>query len=143
MLLGGAAELYSQGSVDAPTPYRGAGYGIAAGVLVGGTLATLVSTEPARVLAIDLGAGLGGLAGAAAASPLLFGERTAGRDRTFLATTMATTVAGGAAAALFARGSVSSSVSSGVPLIGLLGASQGRSGQVAPIMGVGWHGTLE
>jgi hypothetical protein len=62
-----------------------------------------VTVEPSRVLIIDLGAGLGGLAGAAAASPFIVKDRTEGGDRAFLLTTMGTTVAGGVAAWLWTR----------------------------------------
>jgi hypothetical protein len=84
-----------RGTTLGPTPAQGIGYGALSGVLLGGTLATLVEVEPSRVLAVDLGAGLGGLAGAAAASPFIFGERTPSGDRAFLITTMTATVAGG------------------------------------------------
>lgn len=94
-VLGALAEFAVRGTTQGPTPAQGIGYGALSGVLLGGTMATLVEVEPSRVLAVDLGAGLGGLAGAAAASPFIFGDRTPAGDRTFLITTMTTTVAGG------------------------------------------------
>jgi hypothetical protein len=93
--LGALAEFAVRGTTTGPTPEQGIGYGAAAGVFLAGALATQVDVEPSRVLAVDLGAGLGGLAGAAAGSPFIFGERTPSGDRAFLATTMACTVAGG------------------------------------------------
>jgi hypothetical protein len=93
--LGALAEFAVRGSTTGPTPEEGIGYGAAIGVFLAGALATQVDVEPSRILAVDLGAGLGGLAGAAAASPFIFGERTSSGDRAFLATTLACTVAGG------------------------------------------------
>jgi len=93
--LGALAEFAVRGTTQGPTPALGIGYGALSGVLLGGTLATLVEVEPSRILAVDLGAGLGGLAGAAAASPFIFGDRTPSGDRAFLITTMTATVAGG------------------------------------------------
>jgi hypothetical protein len=54
-------------------------------------------------LAIDLGAGLGGLAGAAATSPFIFRERTRTGDRTFLVATMGATLTGAVAAWFWTR----------------------------------------
>ena len=102
-VLGGMTELAIRGVTDDATPNTGLGVGAGAGVLLAGALATQISPEASRVSLIDLGAGLGGLAGAAAASPLLFGERTEGRERGFLVTTMASTVAGGALAWFLTR----------------------------------------
>jgi hypothetical protein len=98
LFVGGLAELASVGSTTAPTPYTGMGYGTAIGLLGAGTLATFVQTTPSRVFLVDLGAGLGALAGAAAASPFLFGNVTEGNTRAFLGATFAGTLAGGAVA---------------------------------------------
>jgi hypothetical protein len=93
--IGALAEFAVRGSATGPTPEQGIGYGAAAGVLLAGALATQVDIEPSRVLAVDVGVGLGGLAGAAAGSPFIFGERTPSGDRAFLATTIGGTLAGG------------------------------------------------
>jgi hypothetical protein len=75
---------------------RGLGYGSAAGVLLGGVLATQIELTPSRVLLIDLSASLGALGGAAIASPLLFAKDTGPtRTRLWLASAAAGTVAGG------------------------------------------------
>jgi hypothetical protein len=102
-VLGGMTELAIHANNSGKTPYRGLGIGTGAGVLIAGAAARWVTVEPSRVLIIDLGAGLGGLAGAAAASPFIVKDRTEGGDRAFLLTTMGTTVAGGVVAWLWTR----------------------------------------
>lgn len=97
LVLGGLGELYSEGKLE-HTPYGGPGWGAAIGLVGAGTLASLVKVSPSRVLLIDLGAGLGGLAGAAVGSPLVFEDVTAGKTRGFIGATVAGTVLGGAAA---------------------------------------------
>ena len=146
-VLGGMTELAIRGSTDAFTPNTGLGVGAATGVLLAGALATQIAPEASRVSLIDLGAGLGGLAGAAAASPFLFGERTVGRERAFLVTTMATTVAGGAFAWFLTRPHSAdpppktAAASWGAPFAGLIGESEARNGTRIPAWGVGWSGT--
>ena len=103
LVLGGMTELAIRDNGSGKTPYRGLGIGTGAGVLIAGAAARWVTVEPSRVLIIDLGAGIGGLAGAAAASPFIVKDRTEGGDRAFLLTTMGTTVAGGVAAWLWTR----------------------------------------
>lgn len=95
--LGGLGELFYHADLER-TPYTGTGYGSAIGLLGAGTLATFVQASPSRVLLIDLGAGLGGAAGAALGSPLVFEDLTPTKTRGFLAATAAGTLAGGAAA---------------------------------------------
>lgn len=139
---GAMTELSIHGSTQAETPYQGMGYGAAFGVFVAGTLATQVSAPPSRILGIDLGAGLGGLAGAAATSPFLFGKKTEGRERTFLVTTMASTAVGGAIGWLVTRhGGGSASLPDGAPMAGVIGTSQVPGGS-APIYGAGWQGAF-
>src|SRR6185503_8770633 len=96
LLLGGVAQLAYEGRTDI-TPTRGMGYGTGIGVLTAGLLATQVRTSPSRVLLVDLGASLGALTGAAAASPLLFVEEgeSEGRSRAWLSSIAAGTIAGG------------------------------------------------
>src|SRR6185436_4062363 len=101
-VLGGMTELAIRGTTEG-TAYRGLGYGAGAGAVLAGTVATFLDIEPSRVLTIDLGAGLGGLAGAAATSPFIFRERTSAGDRTFLVSTMTATVAGGVVAWFWTR----------------------------------------
>jgi hypothetical protein len=94
-LLGAMADSAVQGKTGGSVRL-GVGYGSAAGVLLGGALATQVDLPPSRVLFIDLSASLGALGGAAIASPLLFvNQADATRTRLWLASAAAGTVAGG------------------------------------------------
>lgn len=75
----------AQGIVEGhPTgiPSKGMAWGAAGGTLAAGALASWVDLSPSRMLLVDLVAGLGSLTGAAAASPLVFGEQvTAAQNR--------------------------------------------------------------
>jgi hypothetical protein len=138
-LLGGMTELAIRGSTEGAVPYRGLGYGAGAGVILAGTVATFVDIEPSRVLAIDLGAGLGGLAGAAATSPFIFRERTAAGDRTFLIATMGATAAGGVAAWLVTRKVPARAAwLAATPYAGVVAEAWDRS----PVFGVGLQGPV-
>jgi hypothetical protein len=95
-LLGGVMQAWYEGSTELK-PTRGMGYGAALGVLVAGAAATQVEVSSSRVLLVDLMAGLGGLTGAAAASPAVFGDKvTKGEKRAWLASVAMGTVLGGA-----------------------------------------------
>lgn len=96
--LGALADFYYRGDLEKATPYTGAGYGSAVGLVTAGALATFVQVSPSRVLLVDLGAGLGAAAGAAAGSPLVFEDPTPDKTRGFLAATAFGTLVGGAAA---------------------------------------------
>jgi hypothetical protein len=138
-LLGGMTELAYWGNTQASAPYRGLGYGAGIGVALAGAVATFVDVEPSRVLAIDLGAGLGGLAGAAATSPFIFRDRTPAGDRTFLITTMGATVAGGAVAWFSTRKQPGRTAWAGAfPYAGIVAESWDRS----PVLGVGLEGPV-
>jgi hypothetical protein len=138
-LLGGMTELAFRGSTEGAVPYRGLGYGAGAGVIVAGTVATFVDIEPSRVLAIDLGAGLGGLAGAAATSPFIFRERSAAGDRAFLIATMGATAAGGVAAWFWTRKTPARTAwTSATPYAGVVAESWDRS----PVFGIGLRGPI-
>jgi hypothetical protein len=150
LLLGGMTQLAVEGRTDT-TPTRGMGYGAGAGVLVAGTLATQIHVASSRVLLIDLGAGLGGLAGAAAASPLVFGkEHTEGKDRAWLASVAAGTLAGGILSYLVTKppahdASALARSSRGRPALlpfgGIIGETEGGDGSREPIYGGGVQGT--
>jgi hypothetical protein len=97
-LLGGLTELAIDGSTDR-TPRQGMGVGAGAGVVMAGALALQLKPSASRVLLVDLGASLGALTGAAAASPLLLVDEESGhpmRTRLWLASIMTGTVAGAA-----------------------------------------------
>lgn len=140
LTLGGLTELAIDGSTEAPTPYRGLGWGAAAGVVLAGTTARFATVSPARVLSADIGAALGGLGGAALTSPFLFGHRSDARDRVFLGTTAAATVAGGITGFVLGGRASSGAAENGAPWAGPMGVSQGPRGEAVPAFGVGWRG---
>ena len=144
LLLGGMTEFAIRDSRE--TPHRGLGIGTAAGVLLAGAAATQLEVEPSRVLIIDLGAGLGGLAGAAAASPFIVRDRTEGGDRAFLLTTMGTTIAGGVAAWLWTRKSAPPPAATSLSLphfgVGVIAESLPGFGTPRPVVGLDVSGPL-
>jgi hypothetical protein len=152
LLFGGAVQLLYEGKTPAEdTPYRGMGYGTAAGLLAAGALATRVTTSPSRVLLIDVGVGGGALLGAAAASPLIFknitspGEGPSGDQHTrgWLSATIGGGVLGGALAWYLTRDSAPKIawLPPGLPTAGVLGASASPGGS-KPIFGIGWGGSM-
>jgi len=97
MGLGGLTQLFVEGRAK-KTPIGGMGYGAAVGTLGAGVLATELDLKASRVLLVDLGATLGALTGAAAASPLLLvdHQESEPRTRAWLGSIFAGSVAGGA-----------------------------------------------
>jgi hypothetical protein len=95
MGVGGLTQLFVQGKTS-KTPIGGMGYGAALGTLGAGVLATQVNLRASRVLLIDLGATVGALTGAAAASPLLLvdEEESKPRNRLWLGSIFAGSVLG-------------------------------------------------
>ncbi|MGC4068084.1 MAG: hypothetical protein QM784_26235 [Polyangiaceae bacterium] len=73
LLLGGLVDMTISGQID-HVPWHGMGYGAGIGALTLGAVATRANLSSSRVLFIDMAAGLGALAGAAAGSPFLFVE---------------------------------------------------------------------
>jgi hypothetical protein len=146
LVLGGMTELAIRDNASRDTPSRGLGIGTAAGVLLAGAAATRLELEPSRVLIVDLGAGLGGLAGAAAASPFIVRDRTEGGDRAFLLTTMGTTIAGGVVAWLWTRKSAPAPAVSALSLprfgVGIIAASPPGFGPSKPVVGLDVSGPL-
>jgi hypothetical protein len=145
LVLGGMTEFAIRDSGFGETPHRGLGIGTAAGVLLAGAAATRLQVEPSRVLLIDLGAGLGGLAGAAAASPFIVRDRTEGGDRAFLLTTMGTTIAGGVAAWLWTRKSPPPPATAlSLPRfgVGIIAESPPGFGPSRPVVGLDVSGPL-
>jgi hypothetical protein len=100
-----------------------------------------VQVSPSRALLVDAGAGLGALAGAAAASPLLFENVTEVKTRAFLAATAGGTLLGGGLTWFLTRDTSSPKKASlpGAPVAGIIGASATPTGAV-PAYGVGWQG---
>jgi hypothetical protein len=99
---GALVDYAVRGTTDG-TPWRGLGYGAAIGVVSAGLISTRLRADPGQVLIVDLGAGLGALAGAAATSPFIFKSTSAKNERIFLISTMGASAAGGVVAWLFAR----------------------------------------
>lgn len=104
LALGGLSEWFVRG--DARTvPFAGMGYGAALGWLAAaGAATTRVRLAPVRVLSIDLGAVLGGLAGAALASPLVFDGPTSTQTRGWLGAIGGGAVVGAGVALWLTRG---------------------------------------
>jgi hypothetical protein len=141
LLLGGATEFLYKGSTKF-TPYTGAGYGSAIGLVAAGALATRITESPSRVVLIDLGAGGGALLGAAAASPLIFQNQTEGRTRSWLSATIAGSVVGGLAAWWLTRDAKVNKPAfllPGFPSAGIIGTSMTRAGGT-PVYGAAWDG---
>jgi hypothetical protein len=81
LAFGGMTEWLVRGDTRT-IPFAGMGYGAALGWLAAASAATArLNVTPTRVLSIDLGAVLGGLAGAALASPLVFDGPTSNETR--------------------------------------------------------------
>lgn len=146
LLFGGMAELAYHGRLDV-TPSRGMGYGAGAGVLVAGALATQVHVASSRVLLVDLGATLGGLTGAAAAGPLVFGGATsAAKDRAWLASVAAGTLVGAGVGLFITRpraerqAATRPALGSLEPWGGVIGESVSPDGRRAPVIGAGATG---
>ena len=93
LILGGLGEFMARGTYDR-VPLTGMGYGAMAGWLLGATTAIHISPTATEVFSIDLGALLGTLTGAAAASPLLFSDTTEGRVRGWVGAAAGGMVAG-------------------------------------------------
>jgi hypothetical protein len=144
LFVGGLFEVLAKGPDDpfARPPSTGWGYGAAFGLATGGVLATLIRVPPTRVLLTDLGAVLGGLAGAAAASPLIVGDLNADKTRGWAIATLGGAVLGTGAALYFTRNVKMPPVTSkyGSPYAGVIGSTPSPSGDV-PAMGAGWRGT--
>ncbi len=147
LLAGGLIELGYRGTTSV-TPYAGAGFGAAVGLVGAGAASMFVTVSPSRVLLIDLGAGVGSLAGAAAGSPLIFSNLTgattsATHTRLFLAGTLAGTVIGGAAGWYLTRTVPPKKTAwlGGMPNAGVIGQSMTPTGQV-PVYGVQYAGAF-
>jgi hypothetical protein len=97
LVVGALTELAVTGSEE-EVPLSGMGYGALGGWLLGTSAAMLIRPPADRVLTIDLGIVLGGLAGASAASPLLFDETTPNDVRGWAAAAGGGMLAGGAVA---------------------------------------------
>ncbi|HTM45759.1 MAG TPA: hypothetical protein VL137_12435 [Polyangiaceae bacterium] len=104
LLLGGLSEMTVRGRTGF-IPQKGMGFGAAAGVLIAGAAGPLgFDVNASSVLMMDLGAGLGGLTAAAAASPLIaLGNASRDRHRLWLISVGAGAIAGAVLGYSFAR----------------------------------------
>lgn len=142
-LLGGVFDWADKGKTNY-TPNRGMGIGAISGVLVTGVLARFAPSEPAsRVLLVDLSAGLGGLIGAALASPLVFEKNPSPtRNRLWLSSIAVGTVAG-AAIGFVVTGrhpKESHDVSQIAPVAGIIDREIDLDGSTRSITGFGVRG---
>ena len=144
--LGGVSQLIKRGSTEA-FPTRGAGFGAGIGVVAGGLLATQTTVEPSRVLFVDLSASLGGLIGAAAASPLLLvdEEEQLWRTRAWLSAIGGGILGGGVVGFLLTRHQTHSEPARAQavqawPMLGAIGHSLASNGEKAVAYGAGVQG---
>ena len=143
--LGALANFFYTGTLE-KTPYTGAGYGSAIGLVGGGAIATFARVPASRMLLIDLGAGLGAAAGAALGSPLVFEKVTHDKTRGFVAATAGGTLVGGLTAWWLTRERRSDDRKPRagvrvVPFGGTIGASATKDGAV-PAYGLGVNGVF-
>lgn len=148
LMLGGLTELFARGDIET-TPLAGMGYGAGLGWLAASAFARKIHVAPTRVLALDIGAVLGGLGGAALASPLIFDSPSAGAQRAWVGIAAGSAVVGTGIAWYATRqreGEASSApsrrtASVGLPTVGVLGES--RAGERrAPVWGMSWQGAI-
>jgi hypothetical protein len=141
-VVGGLIQFSYKGSTTA-TPFTGAGFGSLIGLLGAGTTAALVPVSASRVLLIDLGTGIGGLAGAAGGSPLLVAANAnPARTQGFVAATLGGMLVGGGSAWLLTRdrGKKTAELPFELtPITGVIGQSEVRGGSV-PAYGFGVAG---
>jgi hypothetical protein len=145
LIFGGLAELFADGDIY-QTPFAGMGYGAAFGWLAAASFGRGAHVTPGRVLAVDLGAVLGGLGGAALASPLLFDSPSALEQRIWLGAAGASALVGGGIALWATRERRDAQVQKGelppgVPILGVVAHSE-IGARRAPALGVGWRGSI-
>lgn len=143
LALGGLTESFVRGSTTEP-PRTGAGVGAMAGLALAAGTASFVRLPSGRILLVDLGAAVGGLAGAAIASPLVFRNVTEADARGFFAATAGGLLAGGAITWWLTRkdrGPHLALLEKVTPSFGVIGSSATREGSV-PAWGFGFSGPL-
>ncbi len=147
LLLGGLTEAALEGSTEL-TPRRGGGLGALIGVVGGGLFATQVQASATRVLYVDMGATLGGLTSAAAASPLILDEPTPTHHRLYAGSIALGTLVGGGLGYLLTRPSrpTSTAAEASPPLLpsaGVIGISEDARGRTAYVYGATLRGRWE
>jgi hypothetical protein len=145
LVVGGLVEMAITGESEV-VPFTGMGYGAAIGWLVAASTAVYFRPDPARVLAVDLGLLLGGLAGASAASPLLIDSPTHEKVGGWVAATGGGLIAGGILAGWLSRPadpvpeSTARLVRLVLPAPSIVGQPGGPGEIAAPGPGVTWQG---
>jgi hypothetical protein len=141
LVIGSFVEFSFHGSTTS-TPFTGAGLGSLIGLVGAGTTALFVPVSASRILLVDLGTALGGLAGAAAGSPLIFQTVTPARTQGFVAATLGGMLVGGGTAWLL-TGEIGKKSASApfelTPMAGVIGQSEVKGGSV-PAYGIGLAG---
>jgi hypothetical protein len=142
LVVGSLVEFSYLGKTNSQTPFTGAGIGTLVGLAGAGTAAVFMPVSASRVLLVDLGAGIGGLAGAAGGSPLIFETVTPARTDGFVAATLGGIAIGGTTAWFLTRdkGKRAAELPFDLtPTTGVIGQSEVRGGKV-PAYGVGLSG---
>jgi hypothetical protein len=143
LVIGSFVEFSYRGSTKSP-PFTGAGLGSLIGLVGAGATTLFVPFSASRVLLVDLGTGLGGLAGAAGGSPLIVPTVTQARTEGFVAATLGGMVVGGGTAWLLTRDvgkRVATLPFELTPIAGVIGQSEVKGGNV-PAYGVGFAGSF-
>ncbi len=141
---GGLIEFAGRGDINT-TPFAGMGYGAALGWLAAAAAATQWRVSSTQVLAVDIGALVGGLGGAAAGSPLVFHEPTATAQRAWVGIVAGAAIVGGGVGAWLTRSTKQTATPKSawlVPSLDIIGESVIGSRR-APVVGVSWSGTLD
>lgn len=138
--LGGLVEMMAAGSTQ-DTPLRGLGYGMSIGWLTGSVAGAWVEPSAGRVLRVGLGAGLGALGGAAAASPLLLEDPGKTQERLWLGAVGLGGAVGAGVGAWLSVGEKGVGKAVGLlPAPGVVAATRRAGGEVRPVMGLTWSG---
>lgn len=143
LALGGLTESFLRAETT-DWPRTGGGIGAVAGLALAAGTASFVRLPTGRILLVDLGASVGGLAGAALASPLVFQDVTDAKARGFFAAAAGGMVAGGALTWWLTRkdkGPNLGMFENVTPTLGVIGSSATREGSV-PAWGFGFAGPL-
>lgn len=119
------------------TPTLGLGIGMGAGLVVAGAIAPHVDALSAsRVLFVDVSAILGGLAGAALASPILVGEELSPTEgRIWLGSIALGTVTGALVGSFVTAGEAETPVFSWQPYLDVLPGPHGTSAGATSVVG--------
>lgn len=134
---GAIGQLMVRGDATV-SPTLGLGIGMGAGLVVAGAMAPHVdSLSASRVLFVDVSAILGGLAGAALASPILVGEELSpSENRIWLGSVALGTVAGAVVGTLVTTDETDSQVFSWRPYFDVLPDLAAARAPAVPVVGV-------